>query len=327
MKQEIELLKALFAESDFEQQAARIIGEKIYRIEIAGLRHYMRENGRTYKSLTTFLDAVLPTPKALQSWRDNLAAEFGSAEKVDQYVSATADYGTALHIAIAEYCQRGFVEWIDFEHWALDTLQAYGMKGETLAAATRELIHDFAAIIQFFHDYRVEVIAVEIPVWSNHGIATLIDLVVEMDEKNYQKTPDDKRKRQKAIINLKSGKKGFFETHAFQLVGEMMMFNDVYSDAVGYKVEKVYNLAPTDWKEIPTYKLKDQTENILENKMKEQFNVLLEFARLRGILDTPKRKFQVFTGITRFGESPANNIETLDYKGMSTKKINEYHDN
>ena len=267
MNVQIELLQALFQQPEFANKTAKIQGEKIFRVEIGGLRHYRRESGRLYKSLTTFLDAVMPSNRFLNSWRENMAVELGSAEKAAEYVQKTADYGTALHIAVAQYCRDNGVDWQDFEYWAQKQLQDSGFQNGTLSFALSELTRDFAAMLQFFHDYRVEVIAVELPVWLDAGVATLIDLVVEMDAKNYDKTPDDKRERVKAIINLKSGKSGFFESHVLQLVGEREMFNETYGEISG-DIRRVYNLAPNDWKDKPTYKLKEQTND--SNEMQEK---------------------------------------------------------
>lgn len=77
MQANIELLQALFQTEGFAKQVAKIQGEKIYRVEIGGLRHYRRESGRIYKSLTTFLDAVMPSNKFLNRWREQMAIVTG----------------------------------------------------------------------------------------------------------------------------------------------------------------------------------------------------------------------------------------------------------
>ena len=109
------MLKALFLDQGFAEKTLKITGEKVFRVEIGGLRHYRRESGRVYKSLTTFLDAVMPANRFLNGWREKMAAELGSPEKVSEYVTATADYGTALHIATADYCRNAGVNWQEFE--------------------------------------------------------------------------------------------------------------------------------------------------------------------------------------------------------------------
>jgi len=323
--QQIELLQALFQQPEFASKTAKIQGEKIFRVEIGGLRHYRRESGRVYKSLTTFLDSVMPANRFLQQWKEKMAVELGGAEHANDYVQATANYGTGLHIAVAEYCRNGGVDWGEFENWAFQYLDSVGFKNGTLQSAHAELVKDFASMLQFFYDYRVEVIAVEIPVWLDCGIATLIDLVVEMDEKNYtEKTPIENRKRTKSIINLKSGKKGFFETHVFQLEGERRMFNETYGNLIG-EIKSVFNLAPNDWKGKPTYKLKDQTEEA--DEISEQFGMYVQIGKSRGVLSTPTKKFTIFTGKTGYGENPSDAMKIYNYDEFSLLKIQQKNEN
>lgn len=327
MQNEIELLKALFLEQGFEQKTLKIQGEKVYRVQIGGLRHYRRETGQIYKSLTTFLNAVMPANQHLENWKMSMAAELGSREAVDEYVGKTADYGTALHIAVADYCRDSGVDWIEFENRAFYTLQDAGLSADSIEYALPEFIRDFAALVQFFHDYRVTVLAVEIPVWMEEGVATLIDLVVEMDAKNYDKTPPEKRERHHAIVNLKSGKKGFYESHVMQLVGERMMFNQLYAGALGFEIEHVYNLAPADWKEKPAYKVKNQTETIGFDNMAEQFNLFLHIGKARKILTPPSKKYPVFSGRTEYGANPCDALTLHTYDEFSKLKIEKHHAN
>lgn len=315
--QQIETIEPLFLERNFAQ---KITAQKVFRVNVGVGRHYRFEGGRTCKSLTTFLDAVMPSNRFLNTWRERLAADLGSAQSAEDYVQHTADYGTALHIAIAEYCREGGVNWAQFDRFAFHYLNEMGLKPDTIQSAQNELTRDFAALLQFFYDYRVQVIAVEIPVFIEEGIATLIDLVVEMDCKQYEKTPIEKRERQRAIINLKSGKKGFFETHLFQLEGERRMFNHTYGRAAGH-IAQVYNLAPTDWKKEPSYKLKNQTEEIASQAIDYQFTTLLQLGRMRGLLSTPSRQFTVFTGRTDFGQSPTEAMRVMSYDEYTEGKM------
>lgn len=324
--QQIEILKALFLEQGFSEKTQKIQGEKVFRVQIGGMRHYKRENGRVYKSLTTFLSSVMPENRYLTTWKMNMAAELGGKDQADEYVNKTADYGTALHIAVADYCRNSGVEWAQFEQQAFEMLIDTGMSSETAEYALPEFVKDFAGLIQFFHDYRVETIAVEIPVWIDEGVATLIDLVVEMDAKNYDETPPEKRKRHRAIINLKSGKKGFYESHIMQLVGERKMFNAVYSGVLGYEIEHVYNFAPTDWKTKPGYKIKNQTETIGFDNMVEQFDLFLKIGKARKVLDTPSKMFPVFIGKTAYGQDPCEALKMMSYDEFSNLKIANHAD-
>lgn len=322
MKQQIESLQPLYLGDGFEN-TFKLRGERIFRVEIGAGRHYRRENGQTYKSLTTFLDAVMPANRFLQNWREKLTADMGSVEKVEEFVQATADYGTALHIAVADFCRNGKVNWAEFDAWAFSYLSGMGMQPDTISAAHQELTKDFASMLQFLYDYEVKVLAVELPVWLDSGVATLIDLVVEMNDKKYtEKTEKGKRNRHHAIINLKSGKKGFFESHILQLCGERAMFNTVFgSDLL---IEQVYNLAPTDWKTAPNYKIKNQTAEISDKKMDDQFNFFVIIGKLRKVLDMPEKEFTVFLGETYYGANPADAMRVMGYDEYTRRKMEDY---
>lgn len=320
MQGKFEPLQPLFVSPDFDAAAGKIFGERVYRVEVAGMRHYLRESGRLYRSLTTFLEYGMPKNKFLETWREEMTADLGSVEKMDEWMQNVADYGTALHIASADYSRNNGVNWQDFESWAFEYLMAMDLKDRTLQSALSQLIKDFASLVQFFHDYRVRVIAVELPVFMEAGVATLIDLVVEMDAKNYDKTPEDKRQRVIAAINIKSGK-NFFEEHQFQLVGERRAFNETFGQTVGYKIELVFNLAPQAWREKPTYKLKDQTDEIEKNRLERRFDLYLEDCEIRGILTEPTRKFPIFWGETPYGGNPQDVLRILTYNEFSTTRI------
>lgn len=317
---DIEVLEALYLSPAFKEKTPLIAGEKVYRVGIGGGRHYQRSsNGQVYKSLTTFLDSVMPASKILQTWRDAMADQLGSTELADQYVDYTAEYGTLLHIAVADFVKDGSVDWYAKKMWFAAQLSEIGVKDKALNAATTELIKDLAAMVQFFYDYRVEVIAVEIPIFLEYGVATLGDLVCRMDNKANDQTALDIANRHNAVINLKSGKKGFFDTHVLQLEGERRAFNETFSKLVGYTIEKVYNLAPTAWRGTPKYKIKDQTEAC--NKISDLFTLYLQIGKARGVLSMPQTKYEILAGVTQFGENPSDNVKFMGFDELSNENI------
>jgi hypothetical protein len=310
----------LYLSPIFSASAAKIVSEKVYRVGNGGGRHYQRgSNGRVYKSLTTAMDAVVPKSKILTSWRDNMAEQLGSSELADEYVQHTADYGTLLHIAVADFIRDGSVYWYEKRTWFEAELMQIGLKDKALTAATNEIVKDLAAMVQFFFDYRVDVIAVELPVFMDCGIATLVDLVVMMDSKANDQEPIETANRHRAIINLKSGKKGFFETHVLQLEGERRAFNETFSDSAGYKIERVYNLAPSNWRKEPTYKLKEQTDGC--NAIVERFSLYVAIAENTGILSMPTTKYPVLVGKTEIGANPSLNIKFMGYDEVAAENI------
>lgn len=318
----IESLTPLFVEPGFEAMAGQIVRQKVYRVEIGAGRHYRNEAGETFKSITTFLDAVMPPNFFLKKWRESKIEELGTVQAATDFVQATADFGTGLHIATADFCRDGFVDWMKFEAWVFDYLIGMGLDAHTLNAGAEELTRDFAAIVQFLADYEVRVLAVEIPVFSSDGYATLIDLVVEMNAMKYtDKTEPDKRKRIKAGINLKSGKKGFYETHLFQLIGERRAFNETYGHAVGFELVEMWNLAPTDWRKEPNYKAERQTEKFVEHGLEKQFDLFVQLAKLRGVLGKPSKNFTIFEGRTEYGHSPVGNLVVMNYDQFAARRL------
>lgn len=306
-----EELQALFIAPNADSQLIKIASEQVFRVNWKGKRMYKRkDNPRLYTSLTTFLSSVMPPSKHLQGWRDDLAETLGSAEKVDEYVQATADYGTTMHVLIGEICQLGYADWDMLYVRATELLIELGLPTKTIDAATRDVVRATAAIVKFFADYEVNVISVEIPVFSNHGFATFIDLVVEMNEKNYTKTAPEKRKRIKAIINMKSGMKGFHDSHKYQLIGEREAWNETYGSFM--PITEVFNLAPSDWKKEPSYKLACQTDFADDNEGANTkiFKHWLAIAELKGDMKNPSSPIQVFEGITKFGSDPTDQLKT-----------------
>lgn len=319
----IEELIPLYLAPDFSTLAGRIVQQKCFRVEIGAGRHYRNEAGQTFKSITTFLDDVMPANRFLQKWRESKIEELGSVQGAKDFVQSTADYGTGLHIALAEYCRNGRVNWLDFNDWVFGYLAEMNLGTHTLHAAAEELTRDFAGIMAFLHEYEVRVLAVEIPVFSSDGYATLIDFVGEMNAKCYtEKTPPEKRQRIVGGVNLKSGKKGFFESHLFQLIGERRAFNETYGATLGWELVEVFNLAPTNWRTEPGYKLARQTDVIATGGLDDQFDLFVQIGKKRGVLGKPSKEFTIFEGVTEYGQNPALNMVTLSYDQMTNRRLN-----
>jgi len=319
---QIEALSPLYLDDQFGKNVERIASQKVFRVNIGAGRHYRNEAGETFKSITTFLSQTMPPNKFLNTWRENKIEELGSVDAAYEFVQSTADYGTGLHIAVADFCRNGFVDWVEFETFVYEYLMSVGFTNSTLHSAARELVNDFASMLAFVHQYEVKILAVEIPVFSSDGFVTLVDLVVEMNALNYtDKTPADKRQRIRAIVNLKSGKKGFFESHVFQLIGERRAFNETYSQTCGFQIEEVFNLAPSDWRKEPTFKLARQTKPIVERGLDEEFDLYVQVGKKKGILGRPTKQFPLFTGVTKFGGNPTEQLQILDYEQYAVIRL------
>ena len=313
----IEDIKPLYLSPAFSQRAIDIVGKKIFRHDILGFRVYSDKAKNNYMSLTTLLSNTMPTPKALIKWRDKVMEDFsGDAQLVDEFVEMTADFGTYLHIACADYVRNGSVNWGDFETDARQWLLHNGFKNEVLYMAAQELMSDFAAIAQFLRDYDVKVHAVELPV-SYKNVMTCNDLVVDKlvrpivadtEAERIDKIQD--AKRHNAIINLKSGKKGFFDTHLIQLAGERECFNATYG-GVFPSIDVCINVAPKDWIKAPTYKVKEYTFDEI-NHAKQQFLQYYRTAEINGLFERKRNTTKMFYGDMVYGDDPSAFVRVVD---------------
>jgi hypothetical protein len=282
-------------------------GIRVKRHTRCGFRAYTKKDGTSYMSATTFISKTdtKENSKYLDKWRDAKTEEFKSIGKVDEFVEMTANYGTWLHIASGDFCRKNKVIWNEFDFDTYDWLLSKGFNGDVLLKAQSELTKDFASIIQFFHDYKVTVLAIEIPVfWKKVG--TCIDFVVSMNVIPHKEMGECERDR--AIINLKSGKKGSFDTHILQLLIELKAFNETYKMPFGGQIKRVYNLAPKDWKgSTPTYSLYNHTDkmNDLERILRNRYERL----EIDGVFDEmDTHVISNFVGETYFGQSAENNL-------------------
>ena len=277
-----EIVKSLFISEN--TQLLKVFADNFRRIN-TGVGRFYERNGEYGMSLTTFLSLSGKDSEYLNQWRDALMLRFESKKRVDEYVNATADYGTCFHILCADLC-NGFVTTFEQAHEkALEVLKEV-MPLDIAFLAANEMIKDLASFWQFVIDNNVEVIAIELPVMYD-GLATQIDLVCEMDFN---------KKRQKAIINIKSGKSASGKEHANQLAIERELFNCIYQDLLGYSIDLVFNLHPTNWKKEPTFTLKNQTD-AANDYIQNSFPFDKEKAKRNNILSPNMTKVVMPTGI------------------------------
>lgn len=243
----IEEIRALYFNADALVEPAY----KVYQLNSDGHRYYYRFNAEGepefYPSVTTLLKQVMPTSPALIDWMISNGRE-GAAEKRD----LAAAYGTLMH---AEFESLIINREYDFD--AVPTIVASYIERENLPEKVfNEWIirirKDVLAFAQFVRDYNVKPLAVEIGlVHPDYHFAGCIDLpCVMMDPKSGEKFT--------AIVDFKSGKKGFWEEHELQLHLYRMMWNVNYPDM---PIARLFNFAPKDWRTKPTYNLKDQTDS------------------------------------------------------------------
>lgn len=286
---------------------------KVYQLNSKGHRYYYRFNDDNkpefYPSVTTILSQTMPTPPHLVQW----IADKGM-KQAEAYKQERAYYGTFMHAAF----EKLLIERVyDLDALKVDLLQymEYNkLPGEFINYAD-DLKKDVLAFAQFVIDYDVQPLAIEIAlVHPLQGYAGMIDLPCTM------KDPKNPTKRINAIVDFKSGKKGFYEEHEIQLHLYKELWNFNYPDT---QITKVFNFSPKDWRKAPTYNLKDQTEAESARKIPH----LLALAALED--DNKDNVFTSVSGIIQLDADKASlkdNVTALTLAEIVTKHKEETPD-
>jgi hypothetical protein len=239
-----EKLSALF----FDATKLKQQPEPIYRLDSSGHRYYYKfdEKGEPvfFTSVTTMIHSTLPTSPFLIAWKVN-KGEKEAREELEE----KSNYGTFLHIQCAELLINGTYSLDKLPNKLTSYLEVNKLQQDWVKWVD-DLKKDILAFAQFMIDYNVKPLAIEIVLYHpTDGYAGAIDLVAELDWK---------KARICGIIDIKSGKKGFYESHEIQLGAYKEMWNIHFPDAI---IDRIWNFSPKDWKRSPTYNFKDQTDS------------------------------------------------------------------
>ena len=249
----VEEIRAVYFNNDALMEPAF----KLYQLNTEGYRYYYRYNEsgepELYPSVTTLLRQVMPTPPALLDWMIT-NGKVGSTEKRD----LAASYGTFMHgefetLLINRRYDFDLVPGVLFSYMERENLPE-----KVFAEWLPKVRKDVLAFAQFVKDYNVKPLAVEIGLYHpDYHYAGCIDLPCIMTDPKTGKSFT-------AIVDFKSGRKGFYEEHELQLHLYKEMWNRHYPDT---PVMRVFNFSPKDWRTKPTYNLKDQTDSVNAQKL------------------------------------------------------------
>jgi len=300
---------------------------KVYRMNNKGQRWYYRlhENGTPefFMSVTSLCYATLPTPKQLTDWIATLGVD--AAKK---YSEIKAHYGTLMHKICGELV---ICKTFDLDRME-DAVEIYrakeGLEFYDVKYWADELRKDVLAFAQLLIDVDFKPLAIEVVLVHPEGYGGAIDLVGEMNlevkgffgdvyasgENKGQPKESKRTERIRAIIDLKSGKKGFYETHEVQLRAYKEMWNHEF---FAKPVTHVFNWAPSEWRETPSYKLKDQTNSASSNKWPH----LVQIARVER--ERRERTALQITGKIDFASGIDKNYKTVTFDELVKNQMGE----
>lgn len=252
---------------------------KIWQLNSKGHRYYYRYdeqgNPEFFPSVTTILSQTLPKSPFLIKW----IAEKG-IEESERYKGERAAYGTFMHAAFEELLINRAYD-LDALKGKLKDYIDYQRLPDDFIYYADDLKKDVLAFAQFVLDYDVRPLAVEIAlVHPYYKYAGMIDCPCTMLERPGVKN------RINAIVDFKSGRKGFYEEAEIQLHLYKEMWNINFEQ---FQINRVFNFSPKDWRKRPSYNLKDQTDSPNAKKIP----ALLELSAIEDA-----KKDNIFTAVS-----------------------------
>ena len=283
----------------FNSDALRLPNYKVGRINYGLGRSYVKlgENGvseRVYASLTTAIGSCEPTGHQLLEWYAGLGMEEAKRKTYE-----AQNYGTFMHEQIYLFLKEMSY---DFET-IIERIEEYCSRNNYTGSTSDweiKIKNDLTSFIQFFIDFDVKPLGIEFVALSDdYGFGTAIDIVanitVKVDGLDYdnpyksgprkgepREVKEDKEIR--AIINLKSGRKGFYRSNEIQSQCELLLWNENFPDI---PVERCYNWSPKEWRGWPTYNFTDQTGKTSE----EEIRAIMTLANIRHTSKIEDKKF------------------------------------
>jgi len=224
---------------------------KVWQLNSKGHRYYYRYddagNPEFFPSVTTILSQTLPKAPHLINWIANKGIE-----EAERYKGERAAYGTFMHAEFEELLINRAYDLDGLKAKLKDYIENNKLPADFIYYAD-DLKKDVLAFAQFVLDYDVRPLAVEIAlVHPYYKYAGMIDCPCTMRAKIGS---DD---RINAIVDFKSGRKGFYEENEIQLGMYRDMWNVNFEQ---FPVTRIFNFSPKDWRKKPSYNLKEQTES------------------------------------------------------------------
>jgi len=257
-----------------------MLTDPIYRIDGQGIRYYYQFNGDDIvfaESVTSIIRETLVKGYGLEKWQADMGYDEARA-----YMMKAAAYGTTMHILCGKLLQG-----IAFDLDGNEIEQALYAQAEIDnveydPAWPAEMKKDLIAFVKWMKDYNVTPIVIE-QVLMYDRVGGAVDLICELDlcdryksgPKMHQPKPGAEITRTRVMVDFKSGRKGFYESHEIQLHAYREMWNALFPDD---RLELLFNWSPKEWRTAPAYAFKDQTYS--DNAVK--WPILKQLAFVKG---------------------------------------------
>lgn len=314
----------------FDEDAIRLPSYKLGRVAFEGGRLYYRygynepEGVELFNSLTTVIYQCTPMPFSLLEWYCKLGLT-----EAKRYSNMKAMYGTLMHKEIGKFCEQQEYDFDLCKSVVEDYLSENDFWQPECKTWEYELKEDMMAWCDFAYQTNLKCIAIEMVLASSKGFATAIDVVCDMDfqEKGYwvevYKSGDKKGEpkltvqpvRKRALINMKSGRHGFYENNGLQVFAEKQLFEENFPDI---KIDACLNWHPSNWQKADSdkYKIKDWT-NLVEEK---EIDCMFELAevKFRDKMQS-KERIQIWGKVSN-GNDPRKNISVDLLSDMIRRK-------
>ncbi|MCZ4244928.1 hypothetical protein [Pedobacter punctiformis] len=316
----------------FDENAIKLPNYKVGRVNFGLGRSYIKidKDGtlaqpfKLYTSLTTSIAQSMPTPKALEDWKFSLGKK-----EADRQMKVRAHFGTMMHIEIGKFIMEGIYDLDKCDEVVENYTSDNNFWDNDCAFWADELKEDLLAFVQFYNDYEIIPLGLEYVLLSDErGFGTPIDLVclLTVDEKGewgeVYKSGDrkgdpkitTKRVQKRAIINFKSGRKGFYETHGIQMECEKLLWDENFPES---PIDIAMNWAPADWKTTPSYKIKEWQGTTSQ----DEIDAILKLAQIRYQDKAEKRQYMSMSGVISTSESVAGAVQFEDVEDFCNRKF------
>lgn len=317
----------------FDESAIKLPNYRVGRVNFGKGRSYIKINQdgslaqpfRLYTSLTTSIAQSMPTPPQLEDWK----FQHGKIES-NRLMNVAAMYGTLMHAEIGRFIKDKCYDLDSVQDVIDNYLSEQNFWDKDCEQWVNKLQEDILAFVQFYNDYEVQPLGFEYVLLSDErGFGTPIDLVCYITVKEdgldyndcYKSGPrkgeprEVKVKTKKlAVINFKSGRKGFYETHGIQMECERLLWNENFPDS---PIDIAMNWAPADWKTTPSYKTKEWQGTTSD----EEIEAILKLAEIRYQAKAEKKQYIKLGGVISTSDSVASAVQFEGVEEFCNRKF------